>query len=61
MFGEAFIYGSHPPDRVLALLGEPGFAPLVAECMNVPTSARDKGRYATVTQRSGTLNQEGSA
>jgi SAM-dependent methyltransferase len=48
MFGETFSYDSHPPERVLALLDELGFAPLIAEFMNQPTPGRDKGRYATV-------------
>jgi SAM-dependent methyltransferase len=52
MFGERFFYDSHPPDRVLAMLGELGFEPLIAEFMNEPTTGRDKGRYAIVAERS---------
>jgi SAM-dependent methyltransferase len=51
MFGETFFYDSHPPDRMLALLAELGFVPLVAEFMNAPTCGRDKGRYAIVAER----------
>ncbi|MBL8528996.1 MAG: class I SAM-dependent methyltransferase [Burkholderiales bacterium] len=61
MFGETFFYDSHSPDRVLVLLGELGFAPLVAEFMNAPTSGRDKGRYAIVAQRIGRQGPGSSA
>ncbi len=50
MFGETFFYDSHPPEKVLSLLHQLGFEPLVSEFMNEPTSGRDKGRYAIVTQ-----------
>jgi SAM-dependent methyltransferase len=48
MFGETFFYDSHLPSRVLVMLDELGFEPLIAEFMNAPTSGRDKGRYAIV-------------
>lgn len=48
MFGETFFYDSFPPEKVMSMLGELGFRPLVAEFMNEPTSGRDKGRYAIV-------------
>jgi SAM-dependent methyltransferase len=51
MFGETFFYDSHSPDRVIAILGELGFEPVIAEFMNEPTSGRDKGRYAIVGER----------
>lgn len=51
MFGETFFYDSHPPETELALIGEGGFRPIVAEFMNLPTSGRDKGRYAVVAER----------
>lgn len=52
MFGETFFYDSHLPSRVLVMLGELGFEPLIAEFMNPPTSGRDKGRYAIVAKLS---------
>jgi SAM-dependent methyltransferase len=51
MFGETFFYDSHPPETALALLDAAGFRPIVSELMNVPTSGRDKGRYAVVAER----------
>ncbi|MGX2029742.1 class I SAM-dependent methyltransferase [Methylocaldum gracile] len=48
MFGETFFYDSFPPEKVMSMLGELGFRPLVAEFMNEPSSGRDKGRYAIV-------------
>jgi len=48
MFGHTFFYDSHPPRVVLEMLAEAGFRPIVAEFMNLPTSGRDKGRYAIV-------------
>lgn len=52
MFGKTFFYDSHLPSRVLAMLSELGFEPLIAEFMNLPTSGRDKGRYAIVAKLS---------
>jgi 2-polyprenyl-3-methyl-5-hydroxy-6-metoxy-1,4-benzoquinol methylase len=51
MFGQEFFYDSHPPPRVLALLADRGFTPVVSELMNAPTSGRDKGRLAIVAER----------
>jgi SAM-dependent methyltransferase len=51
MFGETFFYDSHPPETALALLDAAGFRPIVSELMNLPTSGRDKGRYAVVAER----------
>jgi len=51
MFDEPFFYDSHPPARMMAMLDELGFAPLVAEFMNEPTGGRDKGRYAIVAAK----------
>jgi len=42
---------SHPPDQVLAMLAETGFAVVIAEYLNEPTAGRDKGRYAIVAER----------
>ena len=50
MYGQTFFYDSHPPETVLALLGRVGFEPVIAEFMNLPTSGRDKGRYAIVAR-----------
>jgi SAM-dependent methyltransferase len=51
MFGETFFYDSHPPERVLKILNALGFEPLVAEFMDLPTSGRDKGRFAIVAAK----------
>lgn len=48
MFGETFFYDSHPPATALALLASQGFEFIVSEFINLPTSGRDKGRYAVV-------------
>jgi SAM-dependent methyltransferase len=48
MFGQRFFYDSHTPQRVLDLLTGFGFHFLSHEFMNLPTSRRDKGRYAIV-------------
>lgn len=50
MYGQTFFYDSYPPDKVLALLASVGFDPVIAEFMNLPTSGRDKGRYAIVAR-----------
>lgn len=51
MFGETFFYDSHPPERVVEILGSLGFEMLVAEFLNPPTAGRDKGRFAIVAQK----------
>jgi 2-polyprenyl-3-methyl-5-hydroxy-6-metoxy-1,4-benzoquinol methylase len=51
MFGETFFYDSHPPEKVLSMLGELGFETSIAEFMNEPTGGRDKGRYAIVARK----------
>lgn len=48
MFGETFFYDSYPPEKILSILDELGFELLISELMNVPTTGRDKGRYAIV-------------
>jgi trans-aconitate methyltransferase len=50
MYEQTFFYDSHPPETVLAMLGRLGFEPLIVEFMNLPTSGRDKGRYAIVAR-----------
>lgn len=50
MHGQPFFYDSHPPETVLALLAGLGFKPIIAEFMNLPTTGRDKGRYAVVAR-----------
>jgi len=50
MYGQPFFCDSHPPETVLAMLGSLGFEPVIAEFMNLPTSGRDKGRYAVVAR-----------
>lgn len=51
MFGETFFYDSHPPDEAVSMLSAVGFTPILSEFMNLPTSGRDKGRYAIVARR----------
>ncbi|MBF0548091.1 MAG: class I SAM-dependent methyltransferase [Candidatus Riflebacteria bacterium] len=48
MFDQPFYYDSHPPDKVIELLMKLGFNILTAEFLDMPTSGRDKGRYAIV-------------
>lgn len=50
MYSESFFYDSHPPDKVLAMLGQLGFTHLISEFMNLPTTGRDKGRYAIMAR-----------
>ncbi|HSD40602.1 MAG TPA: class I SAM-dependent methyltransferase [Burkholderiales bacterium] len=50
MYGQTFLYDSHPPERVLGMLANLGFVPVVSEFMNLPTPGRDKGRYAVVAR-----------
>lgn len=51
MFGETFFYDSHPPERVLEILSVLAFELLVAEFLDLPTSGRDKGRFAIVARK----------
>ena len=51
MFGETFFYDSRPPHEVLHLLRGLGLVPIISEFMNMPTSERDKGRYAIVAEK----------
>lgn len=48
MFGQQFFYDSHPPDKAIALLGEAGFEITHSEFLDLPTSGRDKGRFAII-------------
>lgn len=50
MFGEEFFYDSYSPEKVLFILNQLGFEPLISEFMNEPTLGRDKGRYAIVAR-----------
>jgi len=52
MFGKTFFYDSYPPAIVLSILGRLGFTSIISEYMNLPTTARDKGRYAIVAAMS---------
>jgi cyclopropane fatty-acyl-phospholipid synthase-like methyltransferase len=52
MFGQTFFYDSHPPEAATALLVAAGFAIVHAEFLSLPTSGRDKGRYAIVAAAS---------
>lgn len=57
MFGHEFFYDSHPPERVLAMLGEIGFDVLVGEFTDQPDGGRDKGRYAIVARKAGAADR----
>lgn len=48
MFERPFFYDSHPPEEATALLVDAGFTIAHAEFLNLPTTGRDKGRYAIV-------------
>lgn len=48
MHGATFFYDSHTPEKMLEILNRLGFNILLAEFMNIPTTGRDKGRYAIV-------------
>ena len=51
MYDQTFFYDSHPPGTVLAMLRHIGFEPLIAEFVNLPTTGRDKGRFAIVARK----------
>ena len=51
MFGREFRYDSLPPDAVLRMLDAVGLELLLGEFTNLPTSGRDRGRYAVVARR----------
>ena len=51
MFGERFFYDSHAPERALAMVRACGLEVVLGEFMNLPTSGRDKGRYAIVARK----------
>ncbi len=48
MFGMRFFYDSHPPVAAIDLLRAEGFEVLHSEFLNLPTTGRDKGRFAIV-------------
>ncbi len=48
MFGETFFYDSHAPEAIVDVLEQAGFQIVHAEFLNLPTTGRDKGRYAIV-------------
>jgi hypothetical protein len=50
MFDQPFFYDSHPPATVIAILEQIGFAIVRAEFLDLPTTGRDKGRYAIVAR-----------
>lgn len=51
MFGVEFRYDSNTPEKTLQLLQGLKFSVIIGEFMNLPTKARDKGRYAIVAQK----------
>jgi len=48
LFGRTFFYDSHAPVVVLEILRSLGTIVEHAECINLPTSGRDKGRSGSV-------------
>jgi len=48
MLDHTFFYDSHPPGDASALLRTAGFTMVHAEFLSLPTTGRDKGRYAIV-------------
>ncbi len=62
MFEHEFFYDSHPPEAAVALLREAGFEIEHSEFLNLPTSGRDKGRFAILARACGpAATQDGSA
>lgn len=51
MFGQRFFYDSHTPAQAERILRSLGCRLVLAEFMNVPDGAADKGRYAIVAER----------
>jgi SAM-dependent methyltransferase len=51
MLGQAFFYDSNTPEETRRVLQGLGCCLLIGEFMNLPTSGRDKGRYAIVAQK----------
>jgi SAM-dependent methyltransferase len=56
MFGETFYYDSNTPEQTEQILSRLGCRLVIGEFMNVPTSGRDKGRYAIVAEKGATTN-----
>jgi SAM-dependent methyltransferase len=52
MYGEEFYYDSHTPEETEQLLDRLGCRLVIAEYMNRPNGASDKGRYAIVAEKS---------
>ncbi|MBX3628546.1 MAG: class I SAM-dependent methyltransferase [Nitrosomonas sp.] len=50
MFDREFFYDSHSPEVALQLLRDTGFELVHSEFLNLPTSGRDKGRFAMVAR-----------
>jgi SAM-dependent methyltransferase len=51
MFDEPFFYDSNTPQETESILGGLGMEIILGEFMNVPTTGRDKGRYAIVAEK----------
>lgn len=49
MLGQQFFYDSHPPEEAIGVLRSERFEVLHSEFLNLPTTGRDKGRFAIVT------------
>ena len=45
-----FFYDSHAPDETRSLLEQASFEVEIAEFLDLPTSGRDKGRFAIVAK-----------
>jgi ubiquinone/menaquinone biosynthesis C-methylase UbiE len=50
MLGHTFFYDSHSPEAAMALLSGLQFEIILSEFLNLPTTGRDKGRFAIVAE-----------
>lgn len=51
MFGQEFFYDSHTPEETIRILHDLRCRIVIEEFMNLPTTRRDKGRYAIIAQK----------
>lgn len=50
MFDQTFAYDSHPPEKAAALVEAAGFTIVAQGFLDLPTTGRDKGRFAIVAR-----------
>jgi cyclopropane fatty-acyl-phospholipid synthase-like methyltransferase len=55
MFGQQFFYDSNTPEQTVEILSDLGWRMIIAEFMDLPTTGRDKGRYAIVAEKARTV------